>query len=89
MKSVAARLQALEEQARADWQRRLETMTDAELESIIAAHPCSPELDAAIRALSDADLERAARGELGETDILRIYRESQKRQGVAPYGTEP
>ena len=89
MKSVATRLQALEKQARADWQRRMEAMTLEELDALIAANPVSPELDAAIQALSEAELERVVRGELGAADILQIYRKSRKRQGVALHGTEP
>ena len=81
MKHVATRLQTLEDQFRAHWQRRVETMTDAELDAIIAAHPVSPELEAAIEALSDVDLERAARGELDEAALLRLYRAGQEMAG--------
>ena len=88
MKHLATRLRTLEADFRAHWQRRVEQMTDADLDAIIAAHPVSPELEAAIQALSDADLEQAARGELDAAAVLRRYREGHIWQAVAPYGTE-
>ncbi len=65
------RLAALEEQREAEDLRRLESLSDAELEALCADTP--PEVTAAIQALSDRDLERARRGHLSEVDILRMY----------------
>ena len=74
MKALEARLRRVEAAANTWMQRQVEAMTEAELEAFIATFPPDPELDAALDALSLADLERAARGELNDAQIRAMYR---------------
>ena len=73
------RLDALETQQRDAARRWLESLSDAELEALIAAGERDPEFEAAVTVLSDADLERACAGDLDRDDIVRLYRRAQGR----------
>jgi hypothetical protein len=59
----------------------LDTLTYEELEAHIAAFPLDDELEAAIQALSEEELELALAGNLSEEDYRRWYREREAGQG--------
>jgi hypothetical protein len=78
------RLAALEAEEARQYRRTLERLTDAELDALIAEHGGpDPEFDAAVRLLSDADIDRALDGELDYADVLRLARAAQHQHAVA------
>lgn len=75
-KDVDRRLALLERQVVVKDRASLEALTDEELDALLAARPPDPEFEAAVRSLSDDDLDRAWAGILNEETIYQMYRQS-------------
>lgn len=73
IKDVDRRLARLESEARHQVWAELEALSDQELGSLLAARPPDPEFEAAVRALSDDDLDRTWAGLLSGQAIRRMY----------------